>query len=153
MFGKNWKDECSNVHNMRKKGYTMRVILAVLFLITMALSATIAAAGGDVVPEMAEVPLMLEETCTTFVCKVMDGFPEINAWLVAIFTFLAVFLRALAELVTFVGHRLNNEKTGKMGDKIESFSRWAAQILGWFGAGTPKVTKEKLEQKANGPKA
>jgi hypothetical protein len=135
---------------MHKRGIKMKTIALLIILALAALSPMLAAAGGDAALEVVEA---LPDECTGFVCTAMANFPEINAWLIAIFTFLAISLRALAEFITFVGHRLNNEKTGQLGNKIESFARWAAQILGWFGAGTPKVTKEKLGQKVNEPKA
>lgn len=99
---------------------------------------------------LAEIALAQEalaEPCGGVLCMLLANFPEVSAWAVALFTFLAVVLRASAELLLFISERLKNAKVGSLASKIGSYAEWAAKILSWFGAGVPKkIIAQKIEQ-------
>lgn len=78
-----------------------------------------------------------------FWTDLMKGFPAMNAWLVAVFTFIGLILRASADFVAFLGKQLSNKSASDFGEKLESWSLKIATILGWFGGGTPKAVLDK----------
>lgn len=124
------------------KAFWAAFLGAVIFLGT-----TIIALGQ----EFVEVPMeatMVEEVCTSIVCEIMKGFPEVNAWLIAIFTFIGLGLRITADLLGFISGKLKHEEAGKWAVKISDWAVKAAQVIGWFGGGTPKVVLEKKVQSA-----
>lgn len=77
------------------------------------------------------------------ICQVMKGFPELNAWILAVFTALGLILRAIADLLAFIGSKVEQKAVGEWGKRFNSYALWAAQIIGWFGGGTPKAVLEK----------
>lgn len=83
------------------------------------------------------------EACEGILCSVMQKFPEINAWLLAVFIFLSVMLRAVADLLGFVGKQLKKDGANKWAEKLGSWSLWAAQLVASLNGGTPKVVLEK----------
>jgi hypothetical protein len=85
----------------------------------------------DVVPVVAPV-------CSGLLCQIMGGFPELNAWLIAIFTFIGIVLRASAELIAFVSLHLKKSDNG-WSQKLGALALRCAAIVGWFGGGTPKL--------------
>jgi len=80
--------------------------------------------------------------CEGLICHVIAVFPEITVWLIAIFAFLSVVLRATSELLSFIGERLQKDKVSGISLQIGTYAIWAAKVLGWLGAGTPKALKE-----------
>ena len=76
-------------------------------------------------------------------CQALKSFPEINAWLIAIFTAIGLILRAVADLLAFIGSKVEKKAVGEWGIRFNSYALWAAQIIGWFGGGTPKAVLEK----------
>jgi hypothetical protein len=103
--------------------------------------------------ELIEVPMdaqMVEEVCTGLVCEVMKGFPEVNAWLIAVFTFIGLILRAAADLLGFISDKLKHENAGAWAKKLSGWSVQAAKVIGWFGGGTPKIVLEQKVEKALG---
>jgi hypothetical protein len=102
------------------------------------------------------LPLFSEEGCKTFWCSVLQNFPELNVWLLAIFTFIGLTLRATSDLLVFVGAKIENKSASELGAKLNSYALWAAQIIGWFGGGTSKailakkVADELGKQKGSG---
>lgn len=101
--------------------------------------------GQEVLPEAVMVDLPAE--CTGILCSVLKGFPELNAWLIAVFTFIGLFLRASADLLAFVGKKIANKSASDMGLKLASFAMYSAKIVGWFGGGTPKLVLEQAVEK------
>lgn len=90
---------------------------------------------------LAQIAVAQEVTasaCEGILCMLLQNFPEVSAWAIAVFTFLAVVLRASAELLLFISERLKNAKVGSVAAKIGSYAEWAGKILGFFGAGVPK---------------
>jgi len=81
--------------------------------------------------------------CTSFMCEAMKNFPEINAWLIVIFTSLGLILRGVSELLVFVGSKIQNKASSEWGARLGSYAVWAAQVVGWFGGGTPKAIIQK----------
>jgi len=124
------------------RGLNMRALLLGLFVF---LSLSDIGLAQDV--EQVTEPLFYVEKCTTVWCTLLSGFPEINAWLLAIFTFLGLTLRGAADFLGFVGKMLHNKGTSDLATKLGSWAIWAAQAVGWFGGGTPKVTAEKIASK------
>lgn len=84
--------------------------------------------------------------CTTAICQVMGNFPDINAWLIAIFTFLGLLLRASADLLGFASKALAKSDSG-WGQRLSDLALFCSKVVGWFGGGVPKVVLEnKIEQ-------
>jgi hypothetical protein len=74
---------------------------------------------------------------------ILGQFPQINAWLVAIFIFLLGFFRALSELLGFIALKTESKKDDAILGKVNLILWWLTHISGWFGAGYPKVIENK----------
>lgn len=83
---------------------------------------------------LAQDPIAASAVCTSVICQVMGKFPEFNAWLIAIFTFLGIVLRAGSELMAFVALQLDKSDHG-WANKLAEWSMWCAKAIGWFGGG------------------
>ena len=105
--------------------------LAVAFLILM--GADIALAQGAV-------------NCPTFLCEALKNFPELNAWILVIFTSLGLILRGISDILVFTGEKIKNKSASDWGAKLGSYAVWAAQVVGWFGGGTSKAILAKKVQ-------
>lgn len=87
---------------------------------------------------VAQIPLVGEE-CSGIFCDFLDKFPELSGWLIVAFTAIGLILRAVSETLLWVGSKLNKPDASALGAKLGSFSAWAAQVVGWFGGGTPRA--------------
>lgn len=93
-----------------------------------------------------EAVTAIEPVCSGVLCQVLKNFPEVNAWLLVLFPAIALILRGIADILVFVGAKVQNKSTSDVGSKINSCALWAAQVVGWLGAGTPKaVIQKKVE--------
>jgi hypothetical protein len=128
-----------------------RMVFLALFLFLnlsqIALGQELVSVAG---PVATDEPIMSQEVCTSIVCEALSKFPEVNAWLIAIFTFIGLMLRATADLLGFVATRLAKAELGVWAKKLGSWALWSAQVVGWFGGGTPKVVLAKKVEKAIG---
>jgi hypothetical protein len=107
---------------------TLGVLLLILLQSSAALAADASAACGTL-------------------CQVMGNFPELNAWLIAIFTFLGLTLRAAAELLGFASKALSKSDNGWT-QRLGDWALWCSSVVGWFGGGTPKAVLEKKVEAA-----
>lgn len=87
------------------------------------------------------------EVCSGLLCQVMGNFPEINAWIIAVFTFIGLMLRASADLLGFVSKQLKKSDNG-WAQRLGDYAVYCASVVGWFGGGTPKVVLDKKVAKA-----
>lgn len=90
--------------------------------------------------------------CTGLLCQVMGNFPEINAWLIAVFTFIGITLRAAAELIGFASSHLKKSDNG-WAQRLGDWAVYCASVVGWFGGGTPKVVLQSKVDAASKPQA
>lgn len=86
--------------------------------------------------------------CTSWACEALKGFPQVNAWLLVIFSFLGVMLRAVSELLAFIALRFD-DKEGKWPARLAEYSMFCAKVVGWFGGGKSKkiITWDLPEEK------
>lgn len=93
----------------------------------------------------ADIALAAEmaTTCPNILCEALKNFPEINAWMLVIFTSLGLILRGVSDILVFVGEKIKNKSASEWGAKLGSAAVWSAQIVGWFGGGTSKAILQK----------
>ncbi len=96
-----------------------------------------------------EVP-PLPDICEGFLCSILGKFPEISGWVIALFTMIGLILRAVAEFLGFLATQLKSAGASSWAVKLGSFSEWCAQIIGWFGGGTPSIVLDKKVAKKLG---
>lgn len=77
------------------------------------------------------------------IAEALKTMPDINSWFLMIMGFLMASLRAIAELLGFIALKTESKKDDRIALEINRLSLWAAKIVGWFGVGTPKTTKDK----------
>lgn len=113
----------------------MKIAKILLSLFVFLFACTGVLVAQEVMDSAAPV---IAPACDSVLCMLLKNFPEVSAWGIAIFTFLAVVLRALAELLLFISNRLKNAAAGSWAKRIGEWATWAANILSWMGAGMPK---------------
>lgn len=96
---------------------------------------------------MAQIEVPALEPCTTIWCDILGKFPELNAWLVVMFTAIGLSLRGISDFLGFAGEKLKKKSLSDWGKKLGEWATWAAQILGWFGGGTPRAVLMKHVEK------
>lgn len=97
---------------------------------------------------LAQEAVQVTMTCTDWWCPLLAQFPSLSAWVVAIFTFISLTLRASAELLGFIGKQLANGNASAWAKRAGEWAVIASRIVGWFGGGTPKAAKEAIVAKA-----
>lgn len=114
----------------------MTKLLALFALVALVFNSTIAMA--------ADLPAAAN-ACSGMLCQVMGNFPDVNAWLIAIFTFLGLMLRVSADLLGFASTKLGKSDSG-WAQRLSDWALFCASVVGWFGGGTPKaVLQAKVE--------
>lgn len=73
-----------------------------------------------------------------FANKLIDHFPQVDAWFGAFMVFAMSILRALAELLSFIASKTESKTHGQIAQALCKIARWVAAIVGWFGLGAPK---------------
>lgn len=91
----------------------------------------------------ADIALAQEAVCNTVWCEALKNFPELNAWLLVIFTSLGLILRGVSDILVFAGEKIKNKSASEWGAKLGSYAVWTAQVVGWFGGGTSKAILQK----------
>lgn len=79
----------------------------------------------------------------------LDKLPEINAWLLAVFMFLMVFLRGLSDLLAFIAEKTENKSDDKWAAIVAKLAWWASSAVGWFGGGKSQKLIDKATEKTN----
>lgn len=90
---------------------------------------------------LAQDTSSVTEPCASIMCQVMGQFPQVNAWILVLFTFLGGMLRLVSELVAFVAMQLDKSDKG-WAAKLAEWSMGCASVVGWFGGGKSKKITE-----------
>lgn len=75
------------------------------------------------------------------ITRTLGKFPEINLWLVAVFTAMSIVLRGLADLLLFISTKTETKTDDQWAIVIGRIASWSGRFLGWFGGGKPKALK------------
>lgn len=85
--------------------------------------------------------------CEGWWCPFLENYPQYVGAIVAISTCLSLVLRAVSDLLLFIGKSFSSDDSTAIGNKLASYSIMLAKVIGWFGVGTPKaILEEKIKK-------
>jgi len=72
------------------------------------------------------------------VSLLLDRFPSVDAWFIALYLFLSGMLRAISELIIFIASKTETKKDDEAAASLVQVLKWIGAITGWFGLGNQK---------------